>query len=244
MDDSRKKQLRKFIRLNRLPKLSLSSLNIALTHKSFANELSQNRYSCLDQHNQRLEFLGDAVLGAVIASSLYQKNPNDDEGGLTQKKSEIVCEAALFGIGSTLKIGEYLLMGKGELSSGGNSRVSNIADAVESLIAIIFIEKGYDVSRKFILELWKPYLQGELIPDGSIDYKSKLQEYLMGAQKLLPEYKILSTEGPKHQNLYHVALLINGKKILEGEGMSKKKAEQKVAKQYLKRVGKIPFRIS
>ena len=242
MDDSRKQRLQQFIRFNKLPRLSLKFLNIALTHKSFANELTQNRSPDLNQHNQRLEFLGDAILGAVIASFLYQEHPNDDEGGLTQKKSKIVCEAALSEIGEMLNIGQYLLMGKGELSSGGDHRVSNIADAVESLIAVIFLEKGYDVSQKFILNVWKPYLQGELIPEGSIDYKSKLQEYLMKTRKIRPEYEILGTEGPEHKNIYRIALLINGKKILESEGMSKKKAEQTAAKKYLQTISKASLR--
>ncbi len=232
MDDARIKKLLDFIQLNRLPQLSLGLLNVALTHKSFANELNSNRSPDLKYHNQRLEFMGDAILGAVIAAHIYQAQPNDDEGKLTQKKSEIVCEAALSEIGSRLSIGQYILMGKGEFCSGGSQRVSNIADAVESLIAVIFLEKGYEASQDFILHFWKPYLQYGMVPAGSIDYKSKLQEYLIRKLKVRPEYKVLRTEGPEHQNIYRIALLINGKKILESKGMSKKKAEQKAAEKY------------
>ena len=234
MDSERIDQLDTFMRENQLPGLSHELLNVALTHKSFANELNHNLSPDLQSHNQRLEFLGDAILGAVIATHVYRENPNYDEGKLTQRKSEIVCEATLSEVGSKLNIGEYLLMGKGELSSGGGQRVSNIADAVESLIAVIFLEKGYPSSQKFILSLWKPYLHEGTMPQGSIDYKSRLQELLMRTFKIRPEYEVMGTEGPEHENIYHVALFIDGKKILEAKGMSKKKAEQKAAEIYLK----------
>ena len=234
MDSGRRDQLNTFMRENQLPKLSHRLLNVALTHKSFANELNHNLSPDLQSHNQRLEFLGDAILGAVIAAHIYQENPNYDEGKLTQRKSEIVCEATLSEIGSKLSIGEYLLMGKGELSSGGGQRVSNIADAVESLIGVIFLEKGYSSSQKFILSLWKPYFHEGSTPQGSIDYKSRLQELLLKTLKIRPEYEVMGIEGPEHENIYQVALFIDGKKVLQAKGMSKKKAEQKAAEMYLK----------
>jgi len=238
MDHVRAKQISKFCTKYHLEHVDVTLIDQSLTHKSYANELKKQKRSLLHQfHNQRLEFLGDAVLGMVIARELYRLFPEANEGELTKRKSQAVCEPTLGEIAKKMQIGDYLLMGKGESSTGGNIRISNLADALEALIGCIFISNGFSHAEEFILTHWEPYLSLSKSPRFSIDYKSHLQEHLVKDGKLRPEYRVLSTEGPEHNKEFLIGLFIKGVEVTRGLATSRKKAEQKAAYSYLSSKG-------
>jgi len=216
------------------PQVDIDILKIAFTHKSYANEIRNISPEKLSlYHNERLEFLGDSILGMIIGEELFLKYPEYDEGLLTKYKARAVCEATLKEIGEALEIGQMLMMGKGEQATGGKRRSSNIADTLEAVVAAVFISCGYKVTKNIILYHWGPYLTGKKIAKASIDYKSELQEYLVKNKKIRPEYRVLSSTGPDHDKEYTIGLFLEDQKALEGKGKSKKKAEQYVAEQYL-----------
>jgi ribonuclease-3 len=156
MTQKRKALMQQFIDHNNLQGISMELLNQALTHKSFSNEVKGQggRVGNIEFSNQRLEFLGDAILGLAIAKTLYDLIPDANEGELTKRKSMAVCEPTLAEIGEKLQLGNYLLMGKGELQTGGIARASNIADALEAVIASIYLSAGLELTLEFILKFW------------------------------------------------------------------------------------------
>jgi len=237
MNQKRQALIQDFIRENNLLGVSEELLNQALTHKSFTNEIKGKggRAGNIELSNQRLEFLGDAILGFTIARILYELFPEADEGELTKRKSMAVCEPTLAEIGENLELGQYLLMGKGEYQTGGISRASNIADALEAVIASVFISAGLEKTLEFVSTLWLGYLEESQVALFSIDHKSQLQEMIVKSKKIRPEYKVLSTSGPEHNKTFLVALYINGREILQASANSRKKAEQKAAYEYLKK---------
>lgn len=237
MEKNRKKELKLFTQKYNLPKVSLDLLDQALTHKSYANENYHGYRNKLKNnlHNQRLEFLGDTILGTVIALAICRQCEECDEGGLTKKKSRIVCEATLAEIGDSMELSRYLLLGKGEKETGGSKRKSNIADAMESVLGAIFLDCGYEAAEDFILKYWDPYIEGEAIVTGSIDYKSYLQEWLIKKKKIRPEYKVIDTSGPEHNKDYEIGLYIENKLYSTGKAKSRKKSEQIAAENYIKK---------
>jgi ribonuclease-3 len=237
MNIKRKNSLEQFVKENNLSAISIELLDQALTHKSYTNEIKNgnNRLTDVQKHNQRLEFLGDAILGLIIAQTLYELMPDSNEGELTKKKSMAVCEPTLAEIGEKLKIGNYLLLGKGEIQTGGVNRTSNVADALESIIGSIYLSSGIEAARKFIIQNWKPYIEESKIAMFSVDHKSILQEMIVKSQKIRPEYKLVSTSGPEHKKEFLIALHINGIEKNQASANSRKKAEQKAAFEYLKK---------
>ena len=235
MNSERKIALENFRNSHQVSNLSLDYLNQALTHKSYANELNSGDSvkEHPELHNERLEFLGDAVLGNIIAEALFRAHPAESEGNLTKKKAQAVCEPTLAEIGASLDLGSLLIVGKGELASGGTNRASNIANAVEALLGAVFLDQGFETTKELVLRLWRPYLEEERVAEDSIDYKSDLQEHLMKNLKLRPEYKVVSTDGPDHKRIYEVALFIKDKKQVVARGSSIKRAEQAAARAYI-----------
>lgn len=237
MKKNREQQLKDFIKNFQLPDVSIDLLDQALTHKSYANESQHGYRNKLKNnlHNQRLEFLGDTILGTVIALAICRQCEECDEGGLTKKKSRIVCEATLAEIGDSMNLSELLLLGKGEKDTGGSRRKSNIADAVESVLGAIFLDCGYEMTENFILKYWEPYIEGEAVVSDSIDYKSHLQEWLIKKKKIRPEYKVISTAGPEHNKDYEIGLYVNHNLCTTGKAKSRKKGEQIAAQKYIKK---------
>ncbi len=234
MNSSRQKELKQFCSDNEIKVSDLTLLDLALTHKSFANEQSRKiDHDIHRRHNQRLEFLGDAILGAVMAEYLYQQFATEDEGDLTRKKAQLVCEASLVAVGNRIELGQVLLLGRGEQSTGGSSRDSNIADAMESVIGAVFLSDGFDAARTLILDLWQPLLEELGETSSFYDYKSLLQEYLMRTIRQRPEYEVTDATGPEHQKNYTVSLFIGEKLAAEGHGKNRKAAEQDAAKNYI-----------
>jgi len=202
-------------------------LNQALTHKSYANE----KYKSDARDNERLEFLGDSVLGIVISGILYEECPKSDEGILTKYKSQLVSGATLGRIAKGLKIGEYLLLGKGEEASGGRKHFSNILCTLEALIGALYLDGGLKPASKFINKVFHPELQLVKEGKGSKDYKSIFQQIVLKKLKTTPSYKIISEIGPDHKKHFIVEALISGKRYGVGSGSNKKSAEQLSAKE-------------
>jgi len=206
-------------------------LERALTHKSFANE------NKVPYHNERMEFLGDAVLTLIVSEHLMRTCPDSTEGDLSRLRAAIVSEPALAVIGRTLSIGAYLLLGKGEEQTGGRDKDSLLADALEALIAALYLDGGKDAAEAFILRFFEEVIKGTCASRTTLDYKTALQERCQERLKQLPEYRVASESGPDHQKQFEVELLVKGQLYGRGTGKSKKEAEQKAAKEALQRLG-------
>lgn len=198
-------------------------LENALTHSSYANE---HRDAGLSS-NERLEFLGDSVLGMVVADHLYREHPQMPEGELTRTRAALVCEGSLVEVARTLDLGKYLRLGKGEDSGGGRERPSILADATEALLAAVYLDGGIAQARRAIRTL---ILGNEEEMSASRDYKTALQEFIQreSGQKL--SYLLVGEEGPDHAKRFSVEVQLNGKTVGAGDGRTKKAAEQSAAK--------------
>ncbi len=202
-------------------------LNQALTHKSYANEKNMERSS----DNERLEFLGDSVLGVIISHTLYNEYPGEDEGILTRYKSQLVSGETLARIAKEMGMGEYVLLGKGEEASGGRKHISNLMCALEAIIGAIFLDGGLKASHGFITRVFRSEIQLVKEGKGSKDYKSIFQQIVLRKFKTTPSYKILSEIGPDHKKHFIVEAVVTGKRYGIGSGPNKKSAEQSSAKE-------------
>lgn len=198
----------------------------ALTHASYINENPDLGLPC----NERLEFLGDALLGLVIAAELYRLYPGSPEGELTQLRSSLVRAESLVRIAESLELGEYLRLGQGEETSGGRHRNSNLAGALEAVLGAVFLDRGWLASRRLVLRLWRQDLEAAEVRQ---DYKSRLQEVLQARQKLTPHYRTVReiTVGPLP--LFEVEVLAGSHVVGRGTGTSKKRAQQAAARDAL-----------
>jgi len=203
----------------------------ALTHSSFANEVKEHRGS-----NERLEFLGDAVLSIIIADYLYFHNSHVPEGELTRLRSMIVCEKALYGFANQLSLGKYLRLGHGEENTRGRERSSILADAFEAVIASIYIDGGLDAARDFVTFFADKFFSSRL-ESGFKDYKTVLQEIVQKNHGERLEYVLTGESGPDHNKEFVVEVHLNSNIIGEGHGGSKKEAEQLGAKEALALMG-------
>jgi len=198
-------------------------LKHALTHSSFINE--KNRF----KNNERLEFLGDAVLELVVSYYLYEHCSNRAEGDMTKLRAKIVCTDSLAMAAGEFELGSYIYMGKGEENTGGRSRKSILADTFEAIIGSIFLDGGLEEASKFILSKLKKNIDNALNGSLVFDYKTKLQEYVQQNADNEIVYAVASEEGPEHEKVFNVHLMLNGKVIGSGAGSSKKEAEQQAA---------------
>jgi ribonuclease-3 len=204
----------------------------ALTHSSYANENRAEGYSS----NERLEFLGDSVLGVVTAEYLYAVDPPLPEGRMTKLRAELVCESALHRVALELELGRYIRLGRGEERTGGRERTSILADAVEAVIASMYLDGGFEVAKKFILEHVLAGANIESEPAG--DHKTELQELVQQTPGSVLSYEQLSESGPDHDKTFSFRVLLNGAEIGRGEGRTKKEAEQAAACAALKELSK------
>jgi ribonuclease III len=194
-------------------------LQRALTHRSYAPE-----------HNERLEFLGDSVLGCVIAKHLYSSYPQLSEGELSRLRSNLVREETLAALAQQLDLGSHLRLGEGELKSGGFRRPSILADALEALFGAVFLDGSYTDAEKAVLNLYVPYLQKPDVLTLGKDAKTLLQEYLQGKRIPLPAYNVIDTQGEAHAQSFQVECVIPSLKIAtRGTGTSRRNAEQQAA---------------
>lgn len=201
----------------------------ALTHSSFTYESRQTSV----KNNQRLEFLGDAVLELAVSDFLYRNNPDLDEGNLTKLRAAVVCEPSLARVAVELNLGACLYMGKGEIRSGGRERPSILADAFEALLGAIYLDQGLaaasEAAIRFLLPVIKDVLEGRL----ERDCKTELQEIVQHRGGGQVQYQILKEEGPDHHKVFTAGVLIKGEMTGQGTGRSKKDAEQQAAKSAL-----------
>jgi ribonuclease III len=181
-------------------------------------------------HNERLEFLGDGIVNLLIAEVLYLRWPKADEGALTRARAELVREAALAVIGRTLELGERLTLGPGEMKSGGHRRDSILADAVEAVVAAIYLDSGFEHCRAVVLPWFESALAALPVGKPEKDAKTRLQEWLQARQRPLPQYELISESGDDHAKLFRVACTLGDPPLqAEGEGTSRRLAEQQAA---------------
>jgi len=201
-----------------------SLLETALTHSSYANEKKGRTGAC----NERMEFLGDAVLGFLVAEYLYGAFPDLPEGKMTRLRAELVCEKSLDAVAKKLSLGKYLLLGHGEEQGGGRTRPSIIADATEAVLAALYLDGGMELAGKFV----RDYIISACEAAGSAcerDYKTELQEWAQRSSDNTLEYRLVSESGPDHAKNFCVEVLLNGRSLASGSGRSKKDAEQAAA---------------
>jgi ribonuclease-3 len=198
---------------------------LSLTHSSWVNE--SDNHDC--QSNERLEFLGDAVIDAVIAQSLYEKYPDFDEGDLTKLRSNIVSGVSLANVARELDMGNYLLLGKGEEGSGGRNKESNLANAFEALVGALFLDRGYSIASQFILQNLNIGSPIKCLMKNHKDSKTDFQILVQSKTSSTPYYKLISKDGPDHDPIFVVEVLVGDKVIGNGVGTSINKAEMQAA---------------
>ena len=207
---------------------NIENLNAALIHTSYANEGERNLES-----NERLEFLGDAVLELASSTYLYEKFPELSEGQLTKTRASIVCSTTLAKLGKNLGLGKILLLGHGEEVSGGRERISNLEDTFESIIGALYLDSGWEVAKDYVIRQLTPEFQNAKIGQNLKDFKTTLQELIQRDPTKKIEYVELSSSGPDHMKVFECAAKINGKIYGKGTGKSKKIAEQAAAEKTL-----------
>ncbi|QUH27305.1 ribonuclease III [Serpentinicella alkaliphila] len=211
---------------------SLETLQESLIHSSYANETKGKSI----RYNERLEFLGDSVLGLIVSDYIFKKYKHLPEGELTKVRANVVCEPSLANIAKKINLGKYLLLGRGEENTGGRNRDSILADAFEAIIGALYIDGGIEVARGFIISNLAESI--ELASKGSLfrDYKTHLQELMQSKSSDKITYNVVNTYGPDHDKTFDVEVVTSDKVIGTGRGKSKKEAEQNAAKQAIERV--------
>ncbi len=211
---------------------NITLLQNALSHSSFANE----RWHDSLMSNERLEFLGDSILGMVVAEFLYRNYPDRPEGELTRMRADMVCEVSLARVANKLELGQHMLLGHGEEQGGGRERASILADAVESVIAACFLDGGMEPARSFIDRFILCNVPEQRMRNA--DYKTELQELIQQQKNQVLSYELTGEFGPDHDKRFQVRVLLNGTPIGSGEGTSKKRAEQDAARNALNSIKK------
>ena len=209
-------------------------LDEALTHKSYVNE----RKGVVCRDNERLEFLGDAVLSLVISEYLAAGPPDSTEGALSKLKAQLVSESSLERVARRLRLGGYLKLGRGEELSNGREKASLLADAVEAVLAAVYLDGGFEASRQVTVHIFAEELSHIESPEhqpGAEDYKTQFQEWCQKRYDALPRYATIRESGPDHDKRFDVELTVHGEVVGVGSGRSKKEAEQQAAKQALDR---------
>ncbi|MFC2013776.1 ribonuclease III [Chloroflexota bacterium] len=209
-----------------------SLLEQALVHSSYLNE----NPGVAPVSNERLEFLGDAVLDVVVAEKLFQDFPQFTEGAMTKLRSALVRRDSLFRMAGAIKLGDYLCLGKGEEASGGRYKPANLAGALEAVIAAISLDQGLAIARSFILRLLDKELQKVISQGTRSDYKSQLQEFIQARQQQIPTYHVIEAVGPDHDKKFTVEVMVGDTVLGRGSGKSKRAAEAEAACSTLQRL--------
>ena len=207
-------------------------LEHAMTHTSRANEDVSGGV----RDNESLEFLGDAVLGFLIADLLFNEFPEHDEGQKSKIKAAMVSTATLGRLAERLSLGEHLLLGRGEEKTGGRQKQALLADSYEALIAAIYLDGGIEHARAFVAREFAALVDEARVGAAGQDYKSALQELVQSRNEPLPEYRLIGTVGPDHRKLFQVEVVVNGGPVADATGTSKKEAEQEAARLALERL--------
>jgi ribonuclease III len=199
----------------------------ALTHKSFLNE----RPSPAREDNERLEFLGDALLGLAVGHVLMEAFPLRSEGELSRARAQLVSEQGLAEVAQALGLGDWLFLGRGEEHTGGRRKPSLLADACEAVMAAVYLDGGYDAALGVVRRLFGSAIHA--CGDGGYDFKTRLQEHAQGELRVQPRYSVVATAGPDHDKTFEVALSLGDREIARATGKSKKEAEQRAAERAL-----------
>jgi ribonuclease-3 len=216
-----------------LPQFKNPSLRLrALTHRSFLNE-----NAAVTEDNERLEYLGDAVLDLIVAELLYHRLPEMKEGRLTRLRSALVRTEQLAAFARALNLGQQLRIGKGEEDNGGRTRDSMLCDTFEAIIGAYYLDSGMEAVNAFVRPLLQPVLENLLNDEGDGDSKSQLQEWSQAEHKFTPQYIITGAHGPDHQRTFTAQVIIQGQVMGEGTGRNKRAAEQTAALDALKKLG-------
>jgi len=205
-----------------------SLLAQALVHRSLPRE-----GEAAWESNERLEFLGDSVLGQIIAEYLYRKYPDWTEGRLTKVKAVAVSEPTLSAVAGRLGLGRFLRMSRGEEHSGGRRRPSILSDGLEAVIGAVFLDQGLEAARDFVLRIFARELEGIETQQQGKDYKTSLQEMTQDRQRVIPAYRVIDEQGPDHDKTFTVEVRVGGEVLGSGMGRSKKEAEQAAAREAL-----------
>ena len=209
-----------------------SLLEQAMAHSSYINE--NPGYAPFS--NERLEFLGDAVLGFIIAEKLYQDYPHLTEGEMTRLRSALVRRDTLVRIARNIKLGDYLYLGKGEEASGGRDKPANLAGALEAVIAAVYLDRDLTATRELVLKLFHAELQKVIEQSTEVDYKSELQEFMQSRYHLTPSYRLIDATGPDHDKKFIVEVVVGDVVMGRGMGKSKKIAEAEAARSALEQL--------
>ncbi len=209
-------------------------LRLALTHPSYAHEHPQEGGEA--HHNQRLEFLGDAVLDFLVAAWLYERFPDLPEGTLTRLRATLVCTESLANLARDLQVGSALRLGRGEEEHGGRDRDANLCDAMEALAGALYLDAGLERLWSLLRPWFEQSLERILRTRSYIDAKSRFQEWAQAERRLTPVYRIVREEGPDHAKLFTAQVLLGGEVVGEGSGRSKRTAEQAAAEVALSRL--------
>ncbi len=229
VDSTRRKELQKFQVAATLRFRRLELLNQAFAHRSWANEQETPVFN-----NERLEFLGDSVLGLVVAEYLHEILTDRPEGDLARIKSFVVSEESLAVVAQRIHVDRYVLIGKGEEQSGGREKKAILADCLEAIIGAWFLDSGFRPARKFVRQHLVPEIEKVLQNKHRQDYKTLLQEHVQKRYKTYPRYQVERKSGPDHDRTFWVAVEVDGQRYGPGEGKNKKEAEQAAAEQAYK----------
>jgi ribonuclease-3 len=203
-----------------------SLLEQAFVHLSYLNE----NPGFARPSNERLEFLGDAILNFIVTEKLYEEFPKLPEGELTELRAFLVCRDTLAELASSLKLGDWLLLGRGEEANRGRAKASNLANAMEALIGALYLDQGLAKARRFILRQLKPELEKVKAGKTTPNYKALVQELIQGQKKPTPVYRLVEATGPDHSKQFTAEILVEGEAMGRGTGRSKKTAESQAAK--------------
>lgn len=220
----RKEELQLFERHSTLKFRNLDLLNVAFSHRSFANESGG-----VVDNNERLEFLGDSVLGLAVAEYLHESLPERPEGDLAKIKSFVVSEASLSSIARAIRVDNFVLIGKGEEYSGGRAKKAILADAFEAIIGAYYLDSGWREAKRFVLEHLVPEINKVLENKHEKDYKTLLQEFAQKEFRSYPRYSLEKKTGPDHDRVFWMKVEVGGRKYGPGKGSNKKQAEQAAA---------------
>jgi ribonuclease-3 len=203
-----------------------SLLEQAFVHSSYLNENPEFTRSS----NERLEFLGDAILDFIVAEKLYEEFPKLPEGKLTEIRASLVCRDTLAELASSLKLGDWLVFGQGEEANGGRTKASNLANAMEALVGALYLDQGLAKAKKFVLRQLKPELEKIKAGKTTPNYKALVQELVQGQNRPTPVYRLVEATGPDHSKQFIAEILVEGEALGRGTGKSKKAAESQAAR--------------
>jgi len=203
-----------------------SLLEQAFVHSSYLNENPDFARSS----NERLEFIGDAILDFIVAEKLYEEFPKLPEGKLTEIRASLVCRDTLAELASSLKLGDWLLFGQGEEANGGRTKASNLANAMEALVGALYLDQGLAKAKKFVLRQLKPELEKIKAGKTTPNYKALVQEFVQGQNKPTPVYRLVEATGPDHSKQFTAEILVEGEALGRGTGKNKKAAESQAAR--------------